>query len=126
MAVKRLILDRKNKLFDGDSKPSKVSLFAPGKGRPSLPFPHPWNYSRPLDILETFFCEADSLEGPAKDNRYLKIPFWSPVFVSRDPGMIKAILHATGDRPGQFDRDTLPSTGIARATGKDTLLYANG
>src|SRR5262249_34172210 len=25
-----------------------------------------------------------------------------------------------------FDRDTLPSVGIARATGSDTLLYANG
>ena len=32
----------------------------------------------------------------------------------------------TGDRDGQFDRDTMPSTGIARATGKDTLLFANG
>jgi cytochrome P450 len=46
--------------------------------------------------------------------------------VTRDPAVIRAILTATGDREGQFDRDTLPSTGIARATGKDTLLFSNG
>ncbi|MBY0113756.1 MAG: cytochrome P450 [Phycisphaerales bacterium] len=40
--------------------------------------------------------------------------------------MIREISSETGDKPGQFDRDTLPSTGIARATGADTLLYANG
>jgi cytochrome P450 len=40
--------------------------------------------------------------------------------------VIRAITTETGDRAGQFDRDTLPSTGIARATGPDTLLYANG
>lgn len=50
----------------------------------------------------------------------------APVLVTRDREIIRAILHATGDKPGQFDRDTLPSTGIARATGKDTLLFANG
>ncbi len=44
----------------------------------------------------------------------------------RDPRVIRAITTETGDREGQFDRDTLPSTGIARATGKDTLLYSNG
>ena len=43
-----------------------------------------------------------------------------------DPVLIRAITTDTGDREGQFDRDTLPSTGIARATGPDTLLYANG
>ncbi|MFP6701403.1 MAG: cytochrome P450, partial [Planctomycetaceae bacterium] len=46
--------------------------------------------------------------------------------VTRDPGVIRAILTATGDRDGQFDRDTLPSIGIARATGQDTLLFGNG
>jgi cytochrome P450 len=46
--------------------------------------------------------------------------------VTRDPRLIRAITTATGDRDGQFDRDTLPSVGIARATGKDTLLFANG
>jgi cytochrome P450 len=46
--------------------------------------------------------------------------------VTRDPRVIRAITTETGDREGQFDRDTLPSVGIARATGSDTLLYANG
>lgn len=48
------------------------------------------------------------------------------MFVTRDPRIIRAISAETGDRPGQFDRDTLPSSGIARATGKDSLLYSNG
>ncbi|MFT5124542.1 MAG: cytochrome P450 [Verrucomicrobiales bacterium] len=112
--------------FDGDSQPSRVKLFHPGAGRPALPFPHPWNYTRPIEILETFFCQTDQLDGPARNNRYLEVPGFAPILVSRDPGIIRAILHATGDGPGKFDRDTLPSTGIARATGEDTLLYANG
>ena len=110
--------------FGGDSVPSRVSLF--GRGRPSLPFPHPWNYTEPLRILETFFHGADGLEGAARDNRYLDVPGFSPVLVTRDREIIRAILSATGDKPGQFDRDTMPSAGIARATGADTLLYANG
>ncbi len=114
----------KSNPFAGDSCPSRVAMFA--SGRPSLPFPHPWNYNEPIKILETFFVDADKESGPARDNRFLKIPFMAPVLVSRDPEMIRAILSATGDKPEQFDRDTLPSTGIARATGKDTLLYANG
>ncbi len=112
--------------FDGDSKPSGVRLFSPGEGRPTLPFPHPWNYSQPIRILETFFWNADREQGPGRHNRYLDVPGFTPVLVTRDPGIIRAILSATGDQPGQFDRDTLPSTGIARATGKDTLLFANG
>ena len=91
--------------FDGDSKPSRVKLFQPGAGRPSVPFPHPWNYTRPLKILETFFWQAERLEGPASNNRYLDIPGWAPILVSRDPGIIRAILHATGAGPGKFDRD---------------------
>ena len=112
--------------FGGDCRPSRVKLFHPGSGRPSLPFPHPWNYSQPLQILETFFWNADKEQGSARHNRYLSVPGFSPVLVTRDPGIIRAILSATGHRTGQFDRDTLPSQGIARATGEDTLLFANG
>jgi cytochrome P450 len=54
------------------------------------------------------------------------VPGLAPVLVTRDPGVIRAISSDTGDRPGQFDRDTMPSTGIARATGMDSLLYSNG
>jgi len=112
--------------FDGDSKPSKVSLFAPGEGRSSLPFPHPWNYTQPIQILESFFHNVDAEQGPARHNRYLEFPGFAPVLVSRDPEIIKAILLATGDKPGQFDRDTLSLSGIERVTGKDTLIYSNG
>ena len=91
-----------------------------------MPFPHPWNYAEPIRILETYFWGADAVQGPGRHNRYLDIPGFAPVLVSRDPGVIRAITTETGDREGQFDRDTLPSTGIARATGKDTLLFANG
>jgi len=112
--------------FAGDVRPSRVALFAPGVGRPTLPFPHPWNYRRPIDILETYFHGANALAGSARHNRYLDVPGFAPVLVTRDPGVIRAIAADTGDKPGQFDRDTMPSVGIARATGRDTLLYANG
>jgi len=50
----------------------------------------------------------------------------APVLLTREPAVIKAVLAATGDKPGQFDRDTSPMAGIARATGEDSLLYSNG
>ena len=112
--------------FDGDIRTSRVRLFSPGSGRPTLPFPHPWNYQQPIRILETYFWDAESQEGSARHNRYLDVPGFAPVLVTRDPAVIRAIATDTGANTGQFDRDTLPSTGIARATGKDTLLYANG
>lgn len=111
-------------VFEGDIQPGRVRLFE--AGRATWPFPHPWNYERPLEILETYFHGAEAEVGGARHNRYLHVPGFSPVFVTRDPGVIRAITAETGDREGQFDRDTLPSTGIARATGPDTLLYSNG
>ena len=112
--------------FEGDCRPSRVKWFMRRRGRPALPFPHPWNYAEPIRILETYFWGADNEQGPGRHNRYVDFPGFPPVLVTRDPGVIRAILTATGDKEGQFDRDTLPSTGIARATGKDTLLFANG
>ena len=112
--------------FGGDCQPSRLSWFMRRKGRPALPFPHPWNFEQPITILETYFWRAEDETGPGRHNRYVDFPGFPPVLVTRDPGVIRAILTATGDREGQFDRDTLPSTGIARATGKDTLLFANG
>jgi cytochrome P450 len=110
--------------FDGDCRPARVPLLA--SGRPSLPFPHLWNYREPLRILATFYCGAERETGSARHNRYLDVPGLSPVLVTREPAVIRAVLSATGDKPGQFDRDTAPTAGIARATGADTLLYANG
>jgi hypothetical protein len=47
--------------FDGDCVPARVRLL--GFGRPSLPFPHLWNYREPIRILETFFHDADRETG---------------------------------------------------------------
>ena len=110
--------------FGGNCPPTRVSLF--GKGRPTSPIPLPWNYKAPLKIFEAFYTGAEHEDGWGKHNRYLYAGGIAPVLVSRDPGMIRAIQAMTGDKPGQFDRDTSPTAGIARATGEDSLLYANG
>src|ERR1041385_2122667 len=110
--------------FDGDCLPTRVSLF--GFGRPTLPFPHLWNYKEPIKIFETFYWGADKETGSGKHNRYLYVAGLPPVLLTREPAIIMAVLSATGDKPGQFDRDTSPTAGIARATGEDSLLYANG
>jgi len=115
---------RRQSPFDGTYLPSRVKLFA--RGRPSLPFPHFWNYKEPLRILDTYFHEVDSKDEAGLHNRYLDVFGFPPVLVTRDKDIIKAILFETGDKPGQFDRDTAPTAGIARATGEDSLLYANG
>jgi len=112
--------------FSGDIQPTRVPILGIGLGRPTLPFPHPWNYDEPIKILETYFWGADEETGSGRHNRYLDVPGFAPILVTRDPAMIRSIATETGDKPGQFDRDTLPSTGIANATGADTLLYANG
>jgi cytochrome P450 len=104
--------------------PTRVPLFR--FGRPSLPFPHLWNYREPLRILDTFFWATEREEGSGKHNRYLAAPGLPCVLVTREPAVIRAVLSATGDKPGQFDRDRAPTAGIARATGEDSLLYANG
>lgn len=110
--------------FAGDWAPGRVPLIA--LRRPSLPFPHPWNYREPLRILETFFTDVEQQDASGKHNRYLAVPGMPLVLVTREPAVIRAVLSATGDKPGQFDRDTAPTSGIARATGEDSLLYANG
>ncbi|MCC6739924.1 MAG: cytochrome P450 [Planctomycetia bacterium] len=110
--------------FAGDVVPSRVPILA--AGRPSWPFPHPWNYREPLRILDAIWWGAEREPGAGRHNRYLYAAGFPPVLVTRDPGVIRAVLGATGEKPGQFDRDTAPTAGIARATGEDSLLYANG
>src|SRR5688500_11304812 len=110
--------------FAGDCLPARVPLIR--FGRPSLPFPHLWNYHDPIRILDTFFWGAERDTGSGKHNRYLDVPGLPRVLVTREPAIIRAVLSDTGDKPGQFDRDTAPTGGIARATGEDSLLYANG
>src|SRR5271170_3311193 len=110
--------------FGGSCLPTRVSLF--GFGRPTLPFPHLWNYKNPIKIFQTFYWDAEKETGSGKHNRYLYLAGLPPVLLTREPAVIKAVLAATGDKPGQFDRDTGPTAGIARATGVDSLLYSNG
>lgn len=112
--------------FRGEIAPARVPLLAPFSGRPTLPFPHPLNYKHPLRILETYYWGSERDHGASRHTRFLGVPGFAPVLVTRDPRLIRAIAAATGDGEGKFDRDTLPTDGIARATGEDTLLYANG
>jgi cytochrome P450 len=110
--------------FKGNVLPSQVFLFE--RGRSCLPFPHLFNYKTPLRIFDAFYVNAKSHDLFARHNRYLYVAGMPPVLLTRDPAVIKSILMATGDKPGQFDRDTSPMAGIARATGINSLLYANG
>jgi cytochrome P450 len=110
--------------FGGDCLPSRVPLF--GFGRPTLPFPHLWNYKNPIKIFETFYWGSEREAGSGKHNRYIYVAGMPPVLLTREPAVIKAVQAETGDKPGQFDRDTSPTAGIARATGEDSLLYSNG
>ena len=112
--------------FKGDVPVSRVWITRPGSRGNTLPFPTRGNYHQPINILATFFAKADGEQGRARHNRYLEIPGFDPVLVTRDPEVIRAVLTATGAGEGRLDRDTMPSTGIARATGPDTLLYSNG
>lgn len=112
--------------FPGTLNPSRVPLLIPSGVRKSLPFPHPWNFREPIEILESLFVDADAERGSGRHTVYLSLPGIAPFLVTRDPQLIRAITVETGDKEGQFDRDTLPSDGIARATGSDSLLYSNG
>ena len=112
--------------FKGDVPVSRVWITRPRTRGKTLPFPTRGNYHQPIEILATFFAKAGTERGRAKHNRYLEIPGFDPVMVTRDPEVIRALLTATGTGEGRLDRDTMPSTGIARATGPDTLLFSNG
>ena len=81
--------------FAGDCLPSRVSLF--GFGRPTLPFPHLWNYKNPIKLFETFYWDTEKEKGFGKHNRYLYVAGLPPVLLTRDPGIIKAVLAASGD-----------------------------
>src|SRR2546428_13513925 len=79
-----------------------------------------------MRILDPFVGPAEREPESAKHTRYQAVPGQPYVLVTREPAVIRAVLSATGDKPGQFDRDTSPTAGIARATGEDSLLYSNG
>lgn len=112
--------------FSGNITPSRIPLWFSGNGRPCLPFPHIGNYRQPLQILDSCFWDADAETGDGKHYRYLNIPGVPPILISRDPAFIRAVAKESGDREGQFERDVILASGIAKGTGKDMLLYANG
>ena len=111
--------------FAGSIVPQRIPMWV-CRGRPCLPFPHLWNYRKPLQILQSCHWNADDLEGDGRHSRYLDVLGFPPVLITRDPALIRAIAKETGDRDGQFERDTILATGIAKGTGYDMLLYANG
>ena len=81
--------------FGGDCRPTRVPLF--GFGRPTLPFPHLWNYKNPIKIFETFYWDIEKETGSGKHNRYIYVAGLPPVLLTREPAIIKAVLGATGD-----------------------------
>jgi putative hemolysin len=116
-----------NPFQEGDIIPGRVPLYIPGQ---TLPFPTPFNVRTPLKILDTYWHGADKETGSARHNRVIKLPGFGAVLVTRDPKVIRAILTQTGEKDGEFDRDTAPSEGIAASTQKeedlDSLLFGNG
>jgi hypothetical protein len=107
----QLVKKNKSVLFDGDCQPTRVPLFKPR--RKTWPFPHPWNYHQPIERFEAYFYGTDEEVVSGRHNRYLEVPGFAPILVTRDPGIIRVITSETGDLAGQFDRDMMLSIGVA-------------
>jgi cytochrome P450 len=76
------------------------------------------HFRTPLRILDFVF------QGDA-DLKYLDVPGFPPILFIRDPELIRTITVETANQ-GDFDRDTLPTQGIARVIGGSNLLFAQG
>lgn len=76
------------------------------------------NFRTPLRILDSVFKDDCDL-------KYLDVPGFPPILFIRDPEMIRSITLETANE-GNFDRDTLPTQGIARVVGGQNLLYSQG
>ena len=76
------------------------------------------HFRTPLKILDYVF------QGDA-DVKYLDVPGFPPFLFVRDPELIRTITVETANQ-GNFDRDTLPTQGIARVVGGSNLLFAQG
>lgn len=75
-------------------------------------------FRTPLRILDWVFQDDQDL-------KVLDTPGFPPILFIRDPELIRAITVETANH-GAFDRDTLPTQGIARVVGGRNLLYAQG
>lgn len=76
------------------------------------------HFRTPLRILDHVF-KTDT------DLAYLDVPGFPPILFVRDPELIRAVTVNTAN-DGAFDRDALPTQGIARVVGAQNLLYAVG
>ena len=76
------------------------------------------HFRTPLRILDLIFRDD-------RDLHYLDVPGFPPILFVRDPELIRAVTVGTANG-GDFDRDTLPTQGIARVVGGRNLLYAQG
>src|SRR5262245_4241822 len=74
------------------------------------------NFRTPLRILDAVFNDD-------RDLKYLDVPGFPPILFIRDPEIIRTIAVETANQ-GDFDRDTLPTQGIARTVGGGNLLYS--
>lgn len=76
------------------------------------------HFRTPLRILDHVFHTPGDL-------KCLDVPGFPPLLFVRDPELIRQVTVATANN-GDFDRDTLPTQGIARVVGGRNLLYAQG
>ncbi|MBX9625420.1 MAG: cytochrome P450 [Gemmataceae bacterium] len=76
------------------------------------------NFRTPLRVLDHVFRDD-------RDLLYLDVPGFTPILFARDPEFIRAVTVGTANG-GPFDRDTLPTQGIARVVGGSNLLYSQG
>src|SRR5215208_3204769 len=79
-------------------------------------------FRTPIRILDYVFADND---GADDDLKYLDVPGFPPILFVRDPELIRTITVETANQ-GAFDRDTLPTQGIARVVGGSNLLFAQG
>src|SRR5262245_27576855 len=97
--------------FRGSLKVERLPVFATALST----FRH---FRTPLKILDNVF-QGDH------DLKYLDVPGFPPILFVRDPELIRTITVETANQ-GNFDRDTLPTQGIARVVGGSNLLFAQG
>ncbi len=76
------------------------------------------HFRTPLRILDHVFRDGEAV-------KYLDVPGLPPILFIRDPEIIRTITVETANH-GAFDRDTLPTQGIARVVGGLNLLFAQG
>src|SRR5262249_3035485 len=73
---------------------------------------------RALRIVDLVFRDGGDL-------KYLDVPGFPSILFVCDPEFIRTLTLQTALQ-GDFDRDTLPTQGIARVVGAENLLYSQG